>query len=377
MINLGISGGGKWFDSSCMPASVMVVENRYVLRNAALINNFWDLFVKARDNNIRQIITIDMCLDVGEDDHLNPPEAELRKVINDIKTSLIVNNIKRDKACFQLDNEPAKNDVNPLTYCNQANIIHDVLAGDYDLYLGGEEVSYSYWYNYVCNPSHANYEGIAYHLQSCASSQGATDDSVNFIKSLADKYNKKTTCSEGNYKDPSTAGGYELIKYQIEASRRIGSLDYCVIFLELKNHSKYKWLSFVYDNQDRTTYDDNGNSHYKDYIKLIELEKNVRSRDGMILPSTKYGSKGYLAELVQEILQIQGFYEGEIDGQFYTSSVDALKAFQNSIKDKYPNIYVDGICGRKGYFYLINEIGDSILRNEYKFKLDVYASPME
>jgi hypothetical protein len=109
---------------------------------------------------------------------------------------------------------------------------------------------------------------------------------------------------------------------------------------------------------------------------LAEKNKPIRSKDGMILPSTKYGSKGYLAELVQEILQLQGFYDGEIDGQFYKASVDAQKDFQNSIKDKYSNIVVDGICGRKGYFYLVNEIEDSIERKKYEFKLDVYASPM-
>jgi hypothetical protein len=196
--------------------------------------------------------------------HLVPSETQLRYTVKSIVDSLITNGIKRDKACFQLDNEPAKYSVPMGLYCVWANIIHDELLGNYDLYVGADEVSYRDWYNNII--PNCNCEGIAFHLQNCALNTISTDASINFIKNLATQYGKKITCSEGNYLDPSLEYSYNMIKYHIQKCKEIGALDYCVIFLALANQDKYKWLSFVYNNVVRSEY-------YDDYMQLIENEK--------------------------------------------------------------------------------------------------------
>jgi hypothetical protein len=99
----------------------------------------------------------------------------------------------------------------------------------------------------------------------------------------------------------------------------------------------------------------------------------------MILPSTKLGSTGYLTQWVEEVLIILGYGIADVDGVFSASDVTELKEFQLYLKNKYQDlpITVDGICGRQGYFYLNDEIEDSILRDSYWRKLNCYASPVK
>jgi hypothetical protein len=114
-------------------------------------------------------------------------------------------------------------------------------------------------------------------------------------------------------------------------------------------------------------------------MQLIELEKNKRSNDGMILPSTKLNSTGYLTQWVEEVLVILGYGVVDVDGVFDNNDVTELKEFQTYLKNTYPDlpIAVDGICGRQGYFYMNDEIQDSVLRDKYWRKLNCYASPVK
>jgi len=359
MINLGISGAGKWYSSDCVPKEVMVVENRYVITQPHMINNFWNVFRYCRDHKIGQIITIDLWQPSG---HYSPPEKELRTVVSHIKNALISNGMDRDINYIAHDNEPAKYGVPMGLYCWQANVIHDELDGSYDLYVGGDEVSYRNWYQNIV-PNCLN-EGIAFHLQNCALSVTDTDASINFISSLAGKYQKKVTCSEGNYGDPSNQHIYNLIKYHIKRCRDIGALDYCVIFLELKGHSKYKWLSFKYDNIIRSP-------HYQDYINLCIEEKNkqdIKELEDMKLEVLKVGSKGNQVLWLQEILELEYNFENEggFDGIFGPKTESQVKAYQQA-----NGLKVDGLVGKKTMTDLIIK---SDIPDEWMTRLQIYMA---
>ena len=146
-INIRRFGGGKWYDSSCISPEAMVVENRYEMYHKGDRPKFWSNFIYARDHGLRQIITIDNYIDKAR--HYYPTEAEIAEECRAIKQSLKDNRIPREMACFQLDNEPEKHKVPVSTYCRYANVLHGVLNGEYDLYVGGDEVSYRGFYNYV------------------------------------------------------------------------------------------------------------------------------------------------------------------------------------------------------------------------------------
>ena len=347
--NLGCSGGAKWFDSSCVPKECMVVENRFELYHKADQANFWDIFVFARDNGIKQIITIDNYID--RDSHYYPSETELRRVVQGIKKALIDNRISKDMACFQLDNEPAKHKVPVATYCGYANIIHSELAGDYDLYVGGEEVSYRDFYEYVV--ANSNCEGIAFHLQNCALDVNKTDDSINFINALAQKYQKIVTCSEGNYLDPSKEYAWNMINYHIKRCRDIGATDYCVIFLALKNADKYRWLSFKYNNVVRSQF-------YDDYINLCLAEKNKpieKEIEDMKLSllGLKYTKEGQQVKWLQDILLndygVPNPYG--IDGKLGKATDKQIRDYQEEY-----GLKIDGIVGEQTTMKLINESSD-------------------
>ena len=78
----------------------------------------------------------------------------------------------------------------------------------------------------------------------------------------------------------------------------------------------------------------------------------------------KLGMKGDGVVYLQNKLIDLGFYEGEADGVCGSSTVDALKDFQNSRGMK-----ADGICGKKTYSALDGDEPADL--NEYNFSEDV------
>lgn len=375
-INIGASGAGKWFNNSCVHKDLMVVENRYVVSQGDMIRNFWDVFGHCVANDIRQIITIDLWHPdrLRTKRHHPISDEELRQLVTDLRNILWANRVPPDLACFQLDNEPAKYGMHPVQYCHLANVIHSALDRSYDLYVGGEEVSYRDFYSFVV-PNSAN-QGIAFHLQNCARDERSTDDSVNFINHLAKIYGKKTTCSEGNYRDPSQEYSWRIILHHIKRCRDIGAKDYCVIFLELRHHSRYAWLSMRFDGQNRGPY-------YPVYIQMSRDEKERLQKgviDGMIIRTIGAGANdvksGYGVGFMQELLAANGFMDiSRVNNLFDETTDSALRKFQEGLVDKYPNISVDGRCGRQTFRYLIQEITDEGERRDFELGLHVIMSP--
>jgi hypothetical protein len=233
------------------------------------------------------VITLDMW---KPDGFYYPTEQKLREVTGNIKGWLQGNGIDKNGAIFQLQNEPAKKKVPVSTYCWQANIIKSVLGNSYDLSVGGEEVSYRSWYNEVV--SGCNCDGIAYHLQSCAGNIQDTDSSVEFIANLAKSLGKKTICTESSYVDPSKLDNWNLIKYHIKKADEIGSLGCLPIFVELRDHPEYKWLSFKYGDEIRSPY----------YNELLNMSKDLKEGDMKLDKIYQEGSVGIGVRFIQLVL---------------------------------------------------------------------------
>jgi hypothetical protein len=211
-------------------------------------------------------------------------------------------------------------------------------------------------------------------MQDGLDSESDIDNYIKFMLMLKQVYNLRIAVTEGNnFYNVSTANGHELLKYQINKADEIGAEQFCFPYVNWTSNNEESHEGMAYCVNDRWVTD-----YWNNMINLIISKKPTqRSVDGMILPSTKLGTTGYLAELVEELLTVLGYDIPAIDGVFNSVDVTELKKFQYAIKDKYPNIDIDGICGRKCYFYLIEEITDSIERDEYFRKINIYASPVK
>ncbi|WP_373535740.1 peptidoglycan-binding protein [Microcoleus sp.] len=60
------------------------------------------------------------------------------------------------------------------------------------------------------------------------------------------------------------------------------------------------------------------------------------------MPVLRFGSSGEAVATVQEVLRLSQHYSGEIDGQFYTLTENAVRAFQKSF-----GIEADGVVNRE------------------------------
>ena len=359
IVNIGTDVGGKWGDGNDIPTACMVARNRYVVTQGHMISQFWHAYRHCVHHGIRQIIGLDWWQSTG---HYYPSREHIRNITAEIKARLQRDGVSKDMACFENDNEPAKYNVPPDVHSWQANEIQDVLGNDYDCYAGSEEVSYRNFYNALNTIA----KGYSFHLQNCALNKSATDASVNFMSSLAGNKGKLLTCSEGNFQDPSHLSTWHNVHYHVEACRRIGAKDYCVIFLELRNHTRYAWLAWRF-NKARKRY-------YDSYINLINEEKAKTPEpieeeiEDMKLYLLRRGVEGNFVQWLQEILDIEYGFENDFhdpyDGKFGPATEAQVREYQTT-----NGLQVDGIVGKETTTALINNAEKP---SEWMNKLKIY-----
>ena len=363
---IGGSVGGRF---SRPIYGITAYENR-ILQNDEH-KYFWQDSEYCIDNNIYLIVNIDTYLTGGR---WQPTNEDLRQFTIDTKNQLISLGANKSNCRVTCDNESDEYCTFDY-YMNMVRVIHDALNGDFDLGAGNFRTVKADWYEALASQYiGGHYEILDFHMQDGLDSTSDIDNYIKFMLMLKQVYSLRIAVTEGNnFYDVSTAQGHELLKYQINKADEIGCEAFCFPYVN--------WMHNGEETDDDMAYCWNWHSispYWQDMLNLIASKKPTqRSVDGMILPSTKLGSTGYLAELVEELLTVLGYEIPAIDGVFNSVDVTELKKFQYAIKDKYPNIDIDGICGRKGYFYLISELTDSILKRDYQFKLEVYASPMK
>ncbi len=322
-------------------------------------------------NNIYLIVNIDSYLTGSR---WYPPNQELRDFVIWAKNELKKLGANKYNTRFTADNESDEY-CDFEYYMNYVRVIHDALGRDFDLGAGNFRTQSKEWYEHLAEQYiGGHYEVFDFHMQDGLDEVTDIDIYIRWIEYIKNKYGiKRLAVTEGNnFYNVTTLHGHNLLKAQINYAEYAGCEDFCFPYVNWMNNGEEKDLNMAY----------NWNFHpvspfWEDMKNLIANKKpNQRSVDGMILPSTKLYSKGYLAELVEELLTVLNYNITAIDGYFDSNDVAELKKFQCDIKDEYPNIDIDGICGRKCYFYLIDKIEDSTTRRRYEFKLNVYASPM-
>lgn len=273
---------------------------------------------------------------------------------------------------FTFDNE-ADEIYSIEAYSYWARIFIDQVKGRFDIGLGNFNGLRDNYYEYIC----ANVTGFKYldiHMQKDFESINKVNTNTDILQKIASKYNKELRVTEAFpvTSDLWTQSGYNLLLYQLNAAIKYNAKAFCC-FIRYDRGGEYNKLAFLVGSR--------VHPNWNEFKNIIEINKPnielIKEQSEMILPTTRLGSKGYLTELVEELLQIAGYEIEVVDGNFTQNDVTELKRFQSDIKDKYSNIVVDGSCGRKGYFYLINELDDSLLKTEYFMKLNIFASPIK
>jgi len=312
-----------------------------------------------------------------------PNETVWRGTIEDTVIKLLALGANKYNSRIDIINEPMKF-VDIPTYVKLINTAYSQVNKRLPVGAGNEEfitaMAKGDMYNYICQ--NANFDVLVVHIQGSCDTPANTKKWCEWAYNLSQRYKKPIDCNEAFYADIATSKGWTLLQSQLYWAEKIGCPNFCNVFNNLDkkafNHNTDKWnfLAFKINGMLRSNY-------WQQWKELMNEKAPVpnipiiRSKDGMILPSVKLGTKGYLTELVEELLQYLGYEIETIDGNFTSADVTELKKFQDDIKNKYPNIVIDGICGRKCYFYLINEILDSSGKKDYQFKLEVYGSPAQ
>ena len=80
----------------------------------------------------------------------------------------------------------------------------------------------------------------------------------------------------------------------------------------------------------------------------------------MSYPTLKYGDKGNDVKVLQAILQSQGFFDGEIAGNFLSKTLQSLQYFQQTHQGPDGQfLEVDGVVGPNTWWALENPVGDA------------------
>ena len=270
-------------------------------------------------NNIYVIVNIDTYLTGGR---WCPTNEQLRNFVVQTKNKLLSLGANPYLVRFTVDNESDEYCTFSY-YMNMVRVIHDALDFDFDLGAGNFRTPRLDWYKSLAEQN-KHYEFFDFHLQDGLNSTKDTDAYLIFIKMLKDTHSLRIAVTEGNnFYDVSTAQGHELLKYQINKADEIGCEAFCFPYVN--------WMHNGEETDDDMAYCWNWHSispYWQDMLNLIASKKPTqRSVDGMILPSTKLGSTGYLAELVEELLTVLGYDIPAIDGVFNSVDVTELKNF--------------------------------------------------
>ena len=358
IVNIGTDVGGKWGDSADVPTELMCCRNRYVFTEPAMIRQFWDTYEHCIRNDIAQIIGLDWWQSSG---HYFPTREEVLYVSKLIKHRLVRDRIEKELADIENDNEPAKYRVWPEVHCQQAELIKEVMGDDYNVYAGSEEVTdlfrsvggmtFKQWFGQL----KGSWDGYSIHLQNCARNEAQTRNAVDFVNHLAVVNKKLITCSEANYLNPANRSTWELVNFQIEYCRKRGLKHYPVIFLRLRNHSRYEWLAWNFNGRNRSP-------NYQDYINKSLREKQ-KKKEVPMADQKDYHIPALIKEFAKEVgLEAQPNYNPYLpvltslffqnDNHYHQPDQDISKADFDAFLERFLN-------------FLIKKLGHSKALNLY------------
>jgi len=285
------------------------------------------------------------------------------------------------KAYISIMNEPnTATGFNTVIYTNIVNESKKVIK-DYPLIAGNDEWGNLDW-NYLLD--NGKFDVLGVHPLSSLGYPAQWNRLLDWA-TMATARGKKYIITEGGswFKSYFSLEGFTVIKNMILKAKFYGYEAVCIVALDnngaTNSNLGFRRFNSSYSNTPEVS------PYWQDFINLVNREGKkyiqesiiLGGKDGMIIPTqTITGYEKYLANLENELLCKLGYLkEEDITWGITQKTVDALKLFQNNIINKYPNIMVDGKCGRQTFRYLIEEIKDSIEKANYRFALEIYASP--
>jgi len=238
----------------------LVAEIRQVVEDS--ITKFWQDVDFCLEHNIYIIINFDMWSSGG---HLDYTELQWRQRVDGLVWAMLQREPTAKKWRVTIENEPMKY-WSKEKYAWFINIAYDqikVARGwtRVQMGVGNEEFSLAAkfgMYEYILQNCQFDYLDI--HIQAAvieASTMRVSDSALNYwgnvAKSWAVTYNKKLSCTEGNWCDVSKATGYTDIIKMLDKAEEIGCEDFCVVFTDYRGDD-YCWLSFLLRGVSRSPY---------------------------------------------------------------------------------------------------------------------------
>jgi len=306
-IEIGASGGGKWFPKA--QGEAMCIENRHTPGKE---NWFYSIAEQCRAENKYMMVTIDIPFDRA----FSTTGPEWQQRCYGIKNYLQARGFNRQTCDISVINEPMKSEkaITVETYLWLVDLTCKVFQPDFKVGFGNEEYDLAMTKKdsqgndfYTAGAKRTKAEKMYIHIQSSMRSPAHIEAKCNHLKAIAGKYSKEIDCNEASYENVADPNGWNTVKYQIKKAKDIGCPHIAIVFLNLDGPEKYKFLTFVWRGADRTINSDNPyGSHWKELLHLIEIERKAKQgqeEDGMKLDEIyKEGSRGIGVKFIQMIL---------------------------------------------------------------------------
>lgn len=339
---IGGSCGGRY---SRPIAGITCYENRILQNNEH--KHFWADSKFCIDNNIYLIVNIDTYL---THNRWRPTNQELRDFTIQTKNKLKLLGATRFNCRFSVDNESdeyASFDY----YMNMVRVIHDALAGEFELGAGNFRTPMYGWYNELALNHSKYFEVLDVHMQDGLSSKRDIDNYCNWLSDLKRTRNVRIAVTEGNnFYDVTTSRGHDLLKYQIERVSRVGCETFCFVYVNWDYNNEESHENMTYNVNSKPV-----SPYWNDMVSLINKYKPAYKEHkeeilDMKLKLLRVGSKGSQVVWLQKILEEEyGFKNaGGADGIFGALTDRQVKDYQRA-----NNLAVDGIVGKDTTFELI------------------------
>jgi hypothetical protein len=296
------------------------------------------------DNNIFCIVNIDTYLTGGR---WRPSNQVLRDFTIATKNTLRSIGANKFNCRFTWDNESLEY-TNLEDYYGKLRVIHDALAGQFDLGAGNFRTSMMTSYSELASKySEGYFEVFDIHYQDGMVNVGGIDYIAGKFNAIAQFYNiKRVAVTEGNnFWNVSTPNGHNLLKHQINVAESYGCEDFCFPFVNWTTNTEESHSGMSYCENDIALTDNWG-----DMLNVIKIKKPIVEDEMTLDKLYMRGSRGIGVKFIQKVVNAHTGSTLLIDGIWGTLTEDGVRAFQEA-----KGLQVDGKVGVETFPAMIEE----------------------
>lgn len=297
---------------------------------------FWPEVEKAIKNHIYAIVNIDTYITGGR---WRPQNQELRDFVISVKNQLKKIGANKTNCRFTYDNESDEY-TDFLSYMNGVRVVHDALAGEFDLGAGNFRTQRTDFYTSLAKVyKEKYYEVFDVHFQDGLNNENEIIGFATWLNSLKKTYGiKRIAVTEGNnFYNVSTPAGHNLLKTQIIYAENAGCEDFCFVYANWQHNGEESDQNMAYNWNSQQV-----SPYWPDMKNFINNKKPiVNGDDEMKLDKIyKKGSRGIGVKFIQMVVNEYMKTNLVIDGIWGTKTEEGVKAFQEA-----NGLAVDGIVG--------------------------------